>query len=399
MKNKKSIKIKEPSRLLIGLAKSFFSIKLLIKKIDLEVDDSETKDISAPYIMIVNHGAHIDSFIMYHTLFPKNTPFVLGASNLMSNRLRKKLLTRGGVISKLQCRSDIKATRTMFSVVKNGYPLVLYPQGRLPSAGEGKEVDLSIAKLVKKMNVPVLGFKIEGSSLVSPKWAKKDRKGYVSVKTKVLFNKKELQDSSLEEIRDKINKDVLVYNDYDANLINNNTYISKNKALGLENILYICPKCGRKYTTYTKSNHILCSCGLDLILDKYSMFKVNPYFNHINSWFNYQLDIVNKEVSSSSYTLTSKVKLEVLVKNKLYKKNNNGIVVLDKTGLTYSGTYLKENKTFTIPISELSSLPYTCNNNFETAYNGDLIKFIPINKRSVTEFSICAEALANKGEF
>ena len=112
------------------------------------------------YVEFVCNYPRTHYIIMYYTLFPKYRPYIVGAANLMSSPLKKYLFTRGGVISKLQCKKDIKATRTMINVIKNNQSLVLYPVGRIPSCGEGSPTNFAVSKLVKKMKVPSILYKI-----------------------------------------------------------------------------------------------------------------------------------------------------------------------------------------------------------------------------------------------
>jgi len=386
-----------PNRHLIKIAMFIYKAQRKIRNIEFIYDTSEIADLEPPFVIVANHGAHIDTLLLYDVFFEKHSFYILGAANLLSSPLKKQFFKRIGVISKLQCQKDIKAIREAIRVTKNGYPLAVFPSGRLPSAGKGKLVDESFSKFLKILDIPVVSFNIAGSSLIKPKWAKNYRKGIVSVKTSLLYTKSSLEEDSLETIKENVNSTCLRYNDYNRNMILKRTYKGKNKAVGLENILYICPKCKKKYTTFSKDNTINCSCGFSLSINDFGMFCKNNYFRHVEDYFSYIESLVREETKAINYKLESDVHLKLLEK-KHGKRKLNGKICLDKSGLRYQGTYLNGKDSFFIPINHLKSLPYTTNKSFEVVVDNKIVNVIPINKRSVVEFSLAAEALARKEE-
>ena len=67
-----------------------------------------------------------------------------------------------------------------------------------------------------------------------------------------------------EEINNLINENI-AYNEFDYIKEKGLKFKQKNKAEGLENVLYYCPKCHKEFTLSTSGNTIKCDhCGFEL---------------------------------------------------------------------------------------------------------------------------------------
>ena len=65
-----------------------------------------------------------------------------------------------------------------------------------------------------------------------------------------------------------------------------------------------------------------------------------------------------------------------------------------ETGGNYpKGAYFGEKRLIFFSIDELISLPFRCSVNFEIAYNGDVLRFCPKKKETITKWSLSVEML------
>ena len=178
-------------------------------------------------------------------------------------------------------------------------------------------------------------------------------------------------------------------------------YKSKTLAEGLENILVRCPKCGAIHSIRTKKRRVYCEkCDLSLTLNDRYEFLDNPYFKTFADWYRYQCNKINGDINESlmqsgDYKLTSKVELKLpsLDGSTLLRHGGEGVCVLNKDGLTYTGT--KDGCEFEIqfPLSKVYRLLFGAGEDFEAYYGSELYYFIPEEKRSAVEWYITSKLL------
>ena len=140
---------------------------------------------------------------------------------------------------------------------------------------------------------------------------------------------------------------------------NNITYKNKNKALGLENILYYCPKCHKEHVLETKGNTISCkACGFKLEIDEHYWFKENELnIKNIHEWYQiikeYEFSNIKNKINHSCEV---RVKKYNLIDEKL-NEEGTGICYLNNQEFSFEGN-LKVGK-FTHQIQKLSGLAFS----------------------------------------
>ena len=106
--------------------------------------------------------------------------------------------------------------------------------------------------------MPLVLFNINGGTGCFPRFAKGFRRGKFYGDVVRRIDAEEYLKMTDEELINTIKESIKVY-DSD----NNYEYKSKHRAEYLENMLFVCPKCGKVQTIYSKNEHILCSnCDL-----------------------------------------------------------------------------------------------------------------------------------------
>ena len=173
-------------------------------------------------------------------------------------------------------------------------------------------------------------------------------------------------------------------------------YKHKNLAVGLENILFTCPKCGKKYTLKTDKNKITCTeCNLEVTLDdRYQLSGVE--FKNIAEWYNWQANEIRKEINKNKdFSLQSEVELRHFSKDGKTQTTfaGNGKCILNKDGLLYKGTEngVEIEKLFTM--ESIHRLLFGAGENFEIYEGKEIFYFVPTNKRSCVEWYIVSGLL------
>jgi len=264
------------------------------RKVKVKLKNNVGK-IQKPCIVLCNHGSFYD-FIYAGKLLMKDKPHFVVARLYFQNKKLAWLISKTGAFPKSLLSADVENAKNCFKVISSGEVLAMMPEARLSTVGEFEGIQESTYKFIKKMNVPVYVVKINGAYLANPKWGDKMRKGgLVEANLDTLFESEELKNLSLEEIKEKIEK-TLYYNEWDWLKKNPDIkYKHKTIAVGLENVLCICPKCKKKHSLKTEKNIITCeNCDLQVRVDeRYGLNGVE--FENIKEWYDWQTNVIRDE--------------------------------------------------------------------------------------------------------
>ena len=240
-------------------------------------------------IFISNHVTTMDPFMIgmlskEHIYYMANTDlfdhFIIGR---LIEFLVKPIPKQKGK------KSDLSAIKNCCKVAKEGSSICIFVEGNRSFTGELCYFDESIAKLVLLLKKPVVICNILGGYGSEPRFSKGIRKGKMHVAIKKIYNEEEIKNMSIEQIYDEIKRGISV-----DNLNYYNQYKSKNRALFLERVLYVCPICGALHTLYSKKNSVICTnCGHEVIYNEDLTFtSKNPNFKfkYVKDWYNYQIE-------------------------------------------------------------------------------------------------------------
>ena len=356
-----------------------------------------------PHLFISNHASREDYMFTGIQLLPNKYNFVAGYNEFYRSHL-KGVFGLLRIIPKKNFTPDHYAIKEITRVIKNKGNVVLFPEGMNSISGANQPVAIGTGKLVKHFRVPVYYSVIKGAYLTCPKYSLNDRPGRIEVVFDRLFTPEEIDALTPEQIEDKINL-ALYHDDYKWNKEHKYKYdIGQTGAEGLETVLFTCPKCKRQHTMKTKGNTIYCTnCGNGgTLLDTYELVPFDDQcvlFDTQTKWFNWQREVVKEEVKNPEFRLEEKVQLGALDKYKLLKdqKTSNivgeGTLVLDKTGLTYTGTRDGQDFEFHLSTNEVPTYGMCTDvTRFYTFYKGEFLEFYPQNN-VVEKFFLATEEL------
>ena len=356
-----------------------------------------------PFFFISNHASRLDYIFTGVPLLPLRMNYVAGYNEFHRSHLAMvfKLLR---VIPKKNFTPDIYTVKEMSRVIKAGGVVCIFPEGMSSISGANQPVAVGTGKLFKHHKVPVYYSVIKGGYLTSPKYNLRDRVGRIEVEFDQLFTVEELQTLTPEEIEDKINR-AIYHDDYAWNKAEKHHYdIGENGAEDLEDLLFLCPKCGKQHTMATKGNTIFCTqCGNGATLT--DTYELVPFDDTCvipetqTAWFNLEREVIRKEVAAEDFCLEEKVELGMLPEYELLKNQatsqvvGEGILRLDRTGLTYTGT--KHGEAFSFHINSKNLPTYgmcTDLSRFYTFLDGEFMEFYP-EHRVVEKFFLATEEI------
>ena len=339
-----------------------------------------------PCIVLCNHGSFAD-FLFSGKMLRNCKPHYVAARMYFYNKKLAWLIRNMGAFPKSMFSTDIENVKNCMKVLNMGRTLVMMPEARLSTAGKFEGIQPATYKFIKKMGVPVYALKIDGSYLSKPKWADGVRKkSTVTASLDLLIDKDSINTISEEQLESKICS-ALYYDDFEwLKTRPELKYKSKTLAVGLENILYICPNCGKKLTVKTQGMDVFCTeCGYKVTLDNRYQFTSGK-FNNFADWYEWQKEELKKEILyNPDYALTSKVELKhQSLDGKTFMRHvGDGVCTLSAEGLTYVGSYDEEQcVTKTFPSTAVYRLLFGAGEDFEIYDGKTLYYFVPEDKRS-----------------
>ena len=200
---------------------------------------------------------------------------------------------------------------------------MIFPEGRLSPDGRTNRMAESGAGLYKLLKTTLVLVRIEGAYYSHPKWRKKRYPSDVRLTVRRVLTPAELKAMSDAEL-EKIIETELFSN---AAEHMDTLYPQKDKAKGLENLLYRCADCGALYRTEGVGNELVChACGSRHTLDDHYHFTTGP--ESIPAYYDAIIRLEKPELES--FSLHAAVKTKIFGKDKGPVRKEDGECFLDK---------------------------------------------------------------------
>ncbi len=353
-------------------------------KCKLHVDDAKLRDLPAPYIALCNHESFFD---MYYTnrLFSnaKASPSYVVNKHYIASPFVRKIAAKGGVIPKKLFYPDLSVPVQIMRMLKKGYPVIIFPEARLSVDGRNNPIVDRSAAFYRRLRTDLVLVKIRGSYFAKPKWRKKFFRSDITVSAERVITKDEIAAMTDDALNRLIDESLA----YDESADPVNTYKQKNKAKGLETILYRCVDCGALYTTQGVGNELVCSaCGKTHRLNERYLFDDEPF--SIGAYYAKIKDLERAELDD--LRLEADVDTVIFRDTGRYKTKEKGHCTLTKDGFSYRS----DSVGFTLGFDALPALPFSVDAEFETYCNGDQYYFYPTeNRRQVVRWALIVDLI------
>ncbi len=125
-------------------------------------------------IILANHSTLFDPIWVYAML--KRPVYFAATEDLFRKRALGRLIRWFGAFPKRKAASDLSALRSIFTLIGKGGLVGLFPEGVRTWDGTTQPLFTGIAKLIRKLGVPVYVCRLEGAYLVYPRWARRWRR-------------------------------------------------------------------------------------------------------------------------------------------------------------------------------------------------------------------------------
>ncbi len=190
-------------------------------------------------LILANHICFFDPIWLYAMM--RRPVHFAATEDLFRQRFLGRLIRWFGAFPKRKAATDVSALRNIFALAKTGSLIGVFPEGVRTWDGSNAPVIPSIARLIRKLKVPVFICRFEGGFLAYPRWAKWWRRVPVTGSFSKLYDPGAIpQDDNaiVSDITERIRTP-----DYGMDIDASRTR-QKGLAVNLGRVLYRCPSCG-----------------------------------------------------------------------------------------------------------------------------------------------------------
>ena len=300
-----------------------------------------------PIIVVANHQSYLDPMVTSKLTRGRAGNFVTGEFVFRKNPWGH-WFRLGGAIPKKQFVVDTIAVKAMMKVMKRKGVLFIYPEATRSVDGSTITFDDGVAKMAKKAGAAIYIQHIHGAYLTMPRWGKglSIRKGKITSEFAHKLPGSKVKEMSVEEIQQFI-LDGIKYDENDYSREFHPVHKGKNLARGLENIGYICPKCGKDFTMQWagkgKSDCVCCtSCGNTIKYLPTGLLapasEADKSFEDLHKWTEWEREKVQKEIAAGDFRMELDADLHKMFDPLTWAKTGNGKVTITSTQIIYEGT-------------------------------------------------------------
>ncbi len=322
-----------------------------------------------PCLILMNHSSFIDLKIAYKIFFPKPLCIVSTHDSYIGKRWLMPLIgciPTNKFVSDISLMSDIK-----YALHEKKASVLMFPEAGYSLDGRATALPPKIGTLLKHLKVPVVTVITDGAFHRQPLYNELiTHKVNVKAEVKCILTPEEIQEKSASELDEIINAEFSF--DNFKNQFEAKTEIThKERAKGLQRILYKCPKCGAEGQTEGEGVALVCKkCGTAYEMSPFGRMSSGngeTEFEHIPDWVDWQRESVRREIESGDYLLDTEVDISILRDNKALYSVGKGRLVHDSNGFSLTGCDGKLN--FTQP----PTASHTINADFYFYTMGDII--------------------------
>ncbi len=234
------------------------------------------KNLPDHYIVLSNHVTDYDPLFVSSS-FPKQMYFVASehiarwkhgyklVNYLLAPILRKKGTTAASAIIDILRK------------VRKGANVCMFAEGVRSWDGLTASIAPTTGGLVKAARCGLVTYRISGGYFASPMWSTKNtRRGYVHGEPVNVYTAEQIAAMSEDEVNRIIRAD-LFEDAYARQAQKPRKYKGKNLAEHLENLLYVCPWCGKIDTLRSKGDRVSCTaCAGFFTYDKFGYLHGAP---------------------------------------------------------------------------------------------------------------------------
>ena len=347
----------------------------------LHIEREKLQGMKAPFIVLCNHASFYDFYYVSELLEDYNPAYVIN-QHYTRTRLANTVSRKIGMIPKKLFYPDMAALK-IARTFQAGYSVVIFPEGRLSVDGRSYPIVEDASPLFHRMKADIVIVRIKGAYFTNPKWRRSFYRDDIYVSVKTVIPKEEVLSMSREQLKRRIDEE-MQYNEAEDST---NRIHRKNRAKGLEHVLYRCADCGTLYSTQTKGADLICTaCGSVHHLDETGRFSDEG--KSIPDYYDRICDMEREELEKTR--LTAEVRTKIFSSESHRVRKETGVCTLSKEAFHYRSSSVE----FTIEMKQLPAIAFSCNKEFELYYNNEQYYFYPTeNRKQVARWALLADLI------
>jgi 1-acyl-sn-glycerol-3-phosphate acyltransferase len=282
--------ILKPHPLVVPLIRTFV-LRFLKRRYRLSaVEESRVQGLKPPFIVVSNHVNFWDPFWI-NTFLAAPIQFV-ASDNLFRTTLFGLAMRLLGAIPKTKLMNDSQTIGHIFRVLGAGGVVGIFPEGSRSYDGRSEPAQFAVARLIRKMKLPVVSALIEGGYLARPRWARSVRLGSVRLRYRLLFSGQDLAGRSDEDVYRTLSG-ALRFDEMAVQREKKVSFPTRRPAEYLERLLFMCPHCRSVATLVSRARRFSCThCGYAVRVNDIGFLVPDGgplYFDDPAEWNSWQL--------------------------------------------------------------------------------------------------------------
>lgn len=242
-------------------------------------------------LVLMNHQTAFDQFFVSRALFPQHVYFIASEDLFSLGWLSRLLRWAVAPIPIKKQTTDVQAVMNCIRVAREGGSIALAPEGNRTFSGLPCYSNPAITPLVKKLNLPLVLFRIEGGYGIQPRWSDVCRKGKMRAYVHRIVEPEEYKALSNDELYTLIQRELYV-----DETKSSREYHHKDLAQYVERAMYVCPWCGLA-EFHSRADVVTCkTCGRQIrYLPNQQLQGINCDFPfpYMAQWYQHQESYVN----------------------------------------------------------------------------------------------------------
>lgn len=237
----------------------------------------ETLDkVEGPYLVLSNHNTDWDCIFV--GLASSRQLYFVATEKLMRMGFAGRLvISIFNPILHYKGKQGMNTIKSIYKHMKAGHNVAMFPEGNRSFNGETCPIPPATGKMARACGGTLVTYRWTGGYFSSPRWGESSRRGRIEGHIAGIYTHEQLATMSDDEIREAVERDLYVnaYEDQEKEQV---AFTGKNRALGLESMLFVCPRCGRIGSLKSAGNRLFCTglknriaekCGFDAEFDEY----------------------------------------------------------------------------------------------------------------------------------
>ena len=296
-------------------------------------DFAPAPELEGAYIVLPNHSCGGDQFFVAFSFLKRHMYYVASEHAFRKKLLGAVMRFATGPISRVKGTVAASTVLSIMRWLRQGVPICIFPEGNRTWNGRSLPLHPTTAKLLRTSGVPVMTYRIEGGYLSDPRWSHSLRRGRLRGGVVHVYQPEELKKMSLAEINERISADLWVDTD-ESQSREHIPYRGRRLAEGLEEALFICPKCGGIGTLRGEGNMFSCACGLRAEYGEDGFFDDKAPFRSVAPWDDWQLGELRRLAGEGNVRFSDE-EAEIWLLGEEHETTllGKGTVTLDRDGL------------------------------------------------------------------